>query len=241
MRPDNNFKYYSYILCYVGDIVLVVHHNAMSILAQINSYVPLKPSSVGEPDIYLGTKLRQTRITNGVWAWRLSPSRYVHQAVKNCVSHLTDKFDGKYRIPKRADNPFPTEYCANTDVAKPLTTEFASFYQHLISVMRWMVEQGCVDIATEVFLLLSYLAYPCEGHLETALHIMGYLKNKHNSCLIFDPAYPDIDMGDFPKYNWTEFYGDVAEAMPTDMPTPLGKDVDLQMMVDSNHAGDKQI
>jgi hypothetical protein len=33
----------------------------------------------------------------------------------------------------------------------------------------------------------------------------------------------------------------VAEAIPPDMPTPLGKDVDLQMMVDSNHAGDKQI
>ena len=66
--------------------------------------------------------------------------------------------------------------------------------------MSWMVEQGRVDIAMEVSLLLSYLAaYPCEGHLETALHIMGYLKNKHNTRLVFDPAYPDIDMGDFPK------------------------------------------
>jgi hypothetical protein len=29
--------------------------------------------------------------------------------------------------------------------------------------------------------------------------------------------------------------------MPSDMPMPLGKDVDPQMMVDSNHAGDKRI
>jgi hypothetical protein len=29
--------------------------------------------------------------------------------------------------------------------------------------------------------------------------------------------------------------------MPADMPTPLGKDVDLRMMVDRDHAGDKQI
>jgi hypothetical protein len=67
------------------------------------------------------------------------------------------------------------------------------------------------------------------------------LKNKHNTRLVFDPTYPDIDIRDFPKYNWTEFYGDVAEAMPADMPTPLGKNVDLQMMVDSDHAGDKWI
>ena len=75
--PDNNFKYYSYILCYVDDI-LVVHHDAMFILAQTNSYLPLKPSLVGDPDIYLGAKLRRTRLTNGVLAWGLSPSRYVH-------------------------------------------------------------------------------------------------------------------------------------------------------------------
>ena len=83
--------------------------------------------------------------------------------------------------------------------------EYASFFQHLIGVMCWMVEQGRVDIATEVLLLLSYLAYPCEGHLETALHIMGYLKNKHNTRLVFDPTYPDFDIWDFSKYNWTEF------------------------------------
>ena len=64
-----------------------------------------------------------------------------------------------------------------------------------------MVEQGRVDIATEVSLLLSFLAYPCEGHLETALHIMGYLKNKHNTQLVFDPTYPDIDKKDFPQYS----------------------------------------
>ena len=66
-RPDDNYKYYSYILCFVDDI-LVVHHDAMSVLAQINSYLPLKPFLVGDPDVYLGAKLRPTRLTNGVWA-----------------------------------------------------------------------------------------------------------------------------------------------------------------------------
>ena len=67
---------------------------------------------------------------------------------------------------------------------------------------------------------------------------MGYLKNKHNTRLVIDPTYPDIDMGDFPKYGWTKFYGDAKELMPPNMPLPLGKDVDLRMMVDSDHAGD---
>ena len=107
--------------------------------------------------------------------------------------------------------------------------------------MRWSVELRRVDIAIEVSPLLSYLAYPHVGHIETALHIMGYLKNKHNTRLVFDLTYPDINKQDFPKYDWTEFYGEVSEEIPADMPTPLGKDVDLRMMVDRNHAGDRRI
>jgi hypothetical protein len=33
----------------------------------------------------------------------------------------------------------------------------------------------------------------------------------------------------------------VAEAIPADMPMPLGKEVDLLMMVDSEHAEEKWI
>jgi hypothetical protein len=103
-----------------------------------------------------------------------------------------------------------------------------------------MVKLGRVDIATEVFMLSSYLAYPHEGHLEAAIHVMGYLRLKHNTRLVFDPTYPHIDLDSFTTFDWTEFYGDVTEAIPTNMPKPLGKEVDLQMMVDSDHTGDKQ-
>jgi hypothetical protein len=82
-RPDDNVRYYAYILCYVDDI-LCIHHDPMSVMNEINGYLPLKPNSVGDPDIYLGAKLKQTRLPNCVWAWGLSPSKYVAQAAKNC-------------------------------------------------------------------------------------------------------------------------------------------------------------
>jgi hypothetical protein len=44
---------------------------------EISRYLPLKPSSVGDPDIYLGAKLKQTRLPNGVMVWGLSPSKYI--------------------------------------------------------------------------------------------------------------------------------------------------------------------
>jgi len=161
----------------------------------------LKPSSVGDPDIYLGAKLKQTRLPNGVWAWGLSPSKYVAQAVKNFQTHLTKKLHDCYRLPSRADNPFPCDYALEMDTTDPLDPECSSFYQHLMDVTRWMVELGRVDIVTEISLLSSHLAYPREGHLDAALHVMGYLKQKLNSRLIFHPTYPGINVSSFPTYD----------------------------------------
>jgi hypothetical protein len=71
-RPEDNVRYYAYIQCYVDDI-LCIHQDPTSAMNEINGYLPMKPSSVGDPDIYLGAKLKQTQIPNGVMAWGLSP------------------------------------------------------------------------------------------------------------------------------------------------------------------------
>jgi hypothetical protein len=46
---------------------------------------------------------------------------------------------------------------------------------------------------------------------------MGYLKQKHNTRLVFDPTIPDINLSQFPKYDMTEFYGDIKDALPPDI------------------------
>jgi hypothetical protein len=42
------------------------------------------------------------------------------------------------------------------------------------------------------------------------------------------------------KCDWKSFYGEAREDIPPNAPTPCGKDADLQIFVDSDHAGDKQ-
>jgi hypothetical protein len=118
-RPDNSVLYYAYILCYV-DNILCIHHDVLSVLTKIDKYLPLKPTSVGNPDIYLGAQLKETQLPNGIYAWGMSPSKYVNQAVKNCQTYLSEKLNDKYKLPTRADNPIPTTYCPNTDRTEPL-------------------------------------------------------------------------------------------------------------------------
>ncbi len=68
--------------CYVDDI-LCIHHDPMSVMNRINGYLPLKPSSVGNPEIYLGAKLKQSQLPNWVMVWGLSPSKYIVQEVNS--------------------------------------------------------------------------------------------------------------------------------------------------------------
>jgi hypothetical protein len=56
---------------------------------------------------------------------------------------------------------------------------------------------------------------------------------------VFDPTYPSVDMGAFIKTDWKSMYGDVKEMIPPDTPVPRGKDVDLCLFVDSDHAGEQ--
>ena len=54
IRPEDGEKYYSYILCYVDDI-LCIHHNAESVWERLHKSFSLKPE-FGKPDLYLGAK-----------------------------------------------------------------------------------------------------------------------------------------------------------------------------------------
>ena len=57
--------------------------------------------------------------------------------------------------------------------------------------------------------------------------------------MIFDPSYPEIKESDFKECDWKEFYKGAEEPIPPNAPEPRGKDIDLTLYVDSDHAGDR--
>ena len=118
---------------------MVIHHNSLSILKRIDSYFKLKPTSIGDPDIYLGAKVKKMNLANGTWCWTLRPSKYVQEAVRNCEQALKDTYGGTHKMPKNSPNPFPMGYKPEMDLTTPLKPELASYYQPLIGVIRWMV------------------------------------------------------------------------------------------------------
>jgi len=242
MKPDKHpdgERYYRYILLYCDDC-LSIGLNAKAELERLDHYFQMKPGSIADPDIYLGNKLKLTRLENGVVAWGLSSSKYIQEAIANCKRHLEKHPEMGKQIKRKTVTQWPAGYDAELDSSEELNSENATFYQHLIGVLHWIVELNRVDIITEVSILAGYLCNPRDGHLDAALHVYSYLENKHNARLVLDPSYPDIDRSKFIEgRDWLNFYGDVKEELPPDMPEPLGKDVDVSLYVDSSHANDK--
>ena len=81
------------------------------------------------------------------------PLKYVREAAKNCAKHVKDNFPGKYTFPARAEYPFDMGYEAVMDTSKSLDPSEASYFRSIIGIMRWMVEIGRINIATELYLL----------------------------------------------------------------------------------------
>ena len=239
VRESDGFKHYEYVLLYVDD-VMAIGDDPQVVLEKIDKYFGLKPGSLADPNMYLGAKVRPMTMNNGQVCWAMSASQYVQEAVKNVTKATAERDESYYHLPKQAANPFPLGYEAESDVSPELAPELASLYQSQIGVLRWIVELGRVDIITEVSNLASQLALPRQGHLEAVLHIFAYLRDKHNARLALDPSYPEIDRSAFTGCDWNQYYGDVIEALPPNMPSPRGREVDLRMYVDSDHAGEKR-
>ena len=69
---------------------------------------------------------------------------------------------------------------------------------------------------------------------------MSYLRLKRNSRLSLDPSYPSIDLAKFNNgADWVTMYAGAKEAISDNAPKSLGKGVEIRMMVDSDHAGEK--
>ena len=98
----------------------------------------------------------------------MSPSKYVHEAVRICEEYVTNHLSKGHKLLKRAENSFECGHCPELDVSLVLKPDEASYYEFLIEVIRWITEIWHTDIKTKVFLLSSHSAMPRQKHIEAA-------------------------------------------------------------------------
>ena len=139
-------------------------------------------------------------LDNGLTAWSLSSSQYFQTAVNNVKKSLA-KQDAKF--PARANTLLSSNYRPDIDVSVEMQHVEAAYYQSLISILMWVVDIGRVDICCKISMMSLHLALPREGQLKELLRIFSYLRNYHNSEMVFNTSYPVVDKRHFEEKYWT--------------------------------------
>ena len=113
-RNDGSI-YWEYVLLYVDDCLCISEDPESIIRNEIGNYFKVKEASIGEPDIYLGGKVRKVELETGVERWAFSSSQYVQEACRNVRQCLEQRYKEKndhktFHLPKKAGAPMCTNY-----------------------------------------------------------------------------------------------------------------------------------
>ena len=74
------------MLLYVNND-LCVSEDPKAALLMIDQYFPMKPSSMGPPKVYLGDKVSQVILSNGVKTYMYSASQYLQETIRAVEGH----------------------------------------------------------------------------------------------------------------------------------------------------------
>ena len=230
--------YYEYLLVYVDD-VLVVSHAPEEVMKQIGNEFEIKNGEYGPPTSYLGAGISKVQLGNGEECWSMDSKKYVKAAIDAVRGLLAEDGRELKTSKSKHEGPMPINYEAELDSTPHCDDEHASRYRQIIGILRWAIELGRIDILTEVSILSQYQADPREGHLEALYWIVNYLHRYPMHRLVMNHTNPQIDESVFRHDDWTDFYGNVVEEDPPNMPVPLGNAMQMSCFVDANHAGNK--
>ena len=101
MITSEKVEYYAYILVYVDDI-LIIDKNSNRFIDLLKDTYTVKPSSIGEPKVYLGADISKVYYHDNSNAWSMGSRSYVKEAKRNVKIQLSQynlKFNQKLSDP----------------------------------------------------------------------------------------------------------------------------------------------
>lgn len=233
-RWNKGQKCYEYIARYVDDL-MVFAKDPMDIMNKLQEVYVLK--GVGTPRYYLGGDVLDL---NEHWAAEgqtraLSAQTYI----QNCLPKLAEMLNMD-RFPRK-NTPLDEAYHPELDDSELCCPVVASKYRSMIGSANWILTLGRFDIAYALSTLARYSMAPRKGHFIAMVRLFGYLSVYDKGMLVIDSTTPEIRKEAIVSsgHNWSEFYPDAIEEVPSDMPEPDGEMMKLTCYVDADHARDK--
>ena len=238
--------YYSYILVYVDDI-LILSEDPKAYMQMLSEQYYVKESSIGAPNLNLGTQYKLVTGRSVNPAWSSSTDRYVKEATSIVFERMDNMGLKLTRRHKSPDHPFSNAvYWPELDMSELCISDEHQFYQQMVGIARWMIEVGRIDISFEVSLMSRYLSCPRVGHLYQMLHMFQCLYCNQGLDLIYDSTKINVreltvlphQRADYKTKELGVMYPDATDYIPDNMSEALGKRVQINAFVDAYLAGE---
>jgi hypothetical protein len=228
--------HYEYIATYVDD-VLVYSRDPEAVIKELQCDYILK--GIGSPRYYLGGDILNLVTPEDDLPPTKDPDTTIALSAETYITNAVEKYEQKFGCPITPyHSPMEHSYHSEEDTTNLLNPKQASLFRGLIGSANWVVTLGRFDIAYAVNNLARFNMSPRQGHFEAAVRIFGYLKAYPKGRLYIDPKPFSKPVETRPSYDWTEFYPEATEELPSDMPEPLGEQMNTTCYVDADHAHD---
>ena len=155
-------EYYQYVLLYTDGILAIMEKSEKFLCKELGTRFTLKEKTIGPPLQYLGNKVSQVTLRNGVTCWSFSLSKYIQNTVNNVENYLL-KQEEKLPCTKSI---WLGNHCPKIDVSSVLSPALASYYQSLIGILRWIVELGRANAMMETSAMVSMMEMLKQGHVD---------------------------------------------------------------------------
>ena len=244
-RPDGS-EYYTYILIYKDDI-LIVSHDPDIYVKQLQAAYYVKEDSIGPPRQYLGQQIKKVKDHSSRPAWASSCNTYVAEAICIIEARMKVLNLAFTKASRKATSPFSSsKYNPELDISDFCSPTEHQFFQQMIGILRWIIEIGFIAISIEVSYLSRYLAQPRVGHMVQAMHIFSFLKNSQSMDLCYDPTKLNVKESTIipdetaagRAATMKSMYPDAEDLLPSNAPPPLGRSVQINSFVDADLAGE---
>ena len=193
MTAKNGTAYYAYIPVYLDDI-LIIDKNPERFTSLLKENYTVKPSSIGEPKVYLGADIWKAYYSDGSYAWTMGLQSYVKEAFCNVKKQLflynlifnNKLLDVKYSPTKTTFSSI--DYKSELDTSLMCNQNQTNYFQNLIGVLCWIIKLGRINIAYDVSSQSKYLANSQTGHIYQALYIFKYLETHIKKRFVLRPS-----------------------------------------------------
>ncbi len=157
-----------------------------------------------------------------------APKKYIEKILENYR-----RLFGSY--PKERSSPLEKGDHPELDSSRELDLEETAICQSLIGALQWVIQIGRFDVSTAVMTLSCFRAAPREGHMDHVKCIHGCLSKMQHAVIRIRTEAPDYSAIPEQHCDWAHTCcAGAKEEIPSDIPTPRGKPVQITSCFDAN-------